>query len=63
MDYENYDEERYQAELDLIIAEKEEREARADLMDTINSVLKTNLITKIIIIVLLALTVLKLWNL
>lgn len=63
MDYENYNEERYQAELDLIIAEKEEREARADLMDTINSVLKTNLITKIIIIVLLALTVLKLWNL
>ena len=63
MDYENYDEEKYQAELDLIIAEKEEREARADLMDTINSVLKTNLITKIIIIVLLALTVLKLWNL
>ena len=59
----NYDEERLQAELDLIIAEKEEREARADLMDTINSVLKTNLIPKIIIIVLLALTVLKLWNL
>ena len=63
MDYDNYDEERYQAELDLIIAEKEEREARAELMDTISSVLKTNLITKIIIIVLLALTVLKLWKL
>lgn len=63
MDYENYDEERYQAELDLIIAEKEERESRAELMDTISSVLKTNLITKIIIIVLLAMTVLKLWNL
>ncbi len=59
----NYDEERLQAELELIIAEKEEREARAELMDTISGVLKTNLITKIIIIVLLALTVLKLWNL
>ena len=59
----NYDEERYQAELDLIIAEKEEREARAELMDTITGVLKTNLITKIIIIVLLVLTVIKIWDL
>ena len=39
MDYENYDEERYQAELDLIIAEKDEREAREKMFLTINNIL------------------------
>lgn len=39
MDYENYNEERYQAELDLIIAEKEEREAREKMFLTINNIL------------------------
>lgn len=39
MDYENYDEERLQAELDLIIAEKDEREAREKMFLTINNIL------------------------
>ena len=35
----NYDEERLQAELDLIIAEKDEREAREKMFLTINTIL------------------------
>ncbi len=35
----NYDEERLKAELDLIIAEKDEREAREKMFLTINTIL------------------------
>lgn len=60
MDYENYDEERYQAELDLIIAQKEELEARETLLLNLNALLYIIVAAVVIISILIAIVGIKL---
>lgn len=60
MDYENYDEERYQAELDLLIAQKEELEARETLLLNLNALLYIIVAAVVIISILIAIVGIKL---
>lgn len=60
MDYKNYDEERYQAELDLLIAQKEELEARETLLLNLNALLYIIVAAVVIISILIAIVGIKL---
>ncbi|MBO5334222.1 MAG: hypothetical protein J6B37_08965 [Clostridia bacterium] len=60
MDYENYDEERYQAELDLLIAQKEELEARETLLLNLNTLLYIIVAVIVIIAVIIVIVGIKL---
>ena len=56
----NYDEERYQAELDLLIAQKEELEARETLLLNLNALLYIIVAAVVIISLLIAIVGIKL---
>ena len=56
----NYDEERYQAELDLIVAKKEELEARETLLLNINALLYIIVAAVVVISILIAIVGIKL---
>lgn len=56
----NYDEERYQAELDLLVAQKEELEARETLLLNLNALLYIIVAAVVIISILIAIVGIKL---
>jgi hypothetical protein len=60
MDYENYDDKRYQAELDLLIAQKEELEAKETLLLNLNALLYIIVAAVVIISILIAIVGIKL---